>query len=93
MLLRLVKYTTSKTIYTKKTQMKIKDHPRDPSVYKLQPGSLHPLQNPDPDSSLFKLFICLFYVYKYTVDVFRHTKRSHQISLWMVVSHHVVAGI
>jgi hypothetical protein len=33
-------------------------------------------------------FIC-----KYTVAVFRHTRRERQISLWMVVSHHVVAGI
>jgi hypothetical protein len=36
------------------------------------------------------LFIIIF---KYTVAVFRHTRRGHQISLRMVVSHHVVAGI
>jgi hypothetical protein len=30
---------------------------------------------------------------KYTVAVFRYTKRGRQISLWMVVSHYVVAGI
>jgi hypothetical protein len=24
---------------------------------------------------------------------YKHTRRGHQISLWMVVSHHVVAGI
>ena len=30
---------------------------------------------------------------KYTVAVFRHTRRGRQISLWVVVSHHVVAGI
>jgi hypothetical protein len=30
---------------------------------------------------------------KYTIAVFRHTRRGHQISLQMVVSHHVVAGI
>jgi hypothetical protein len=35
----------------------------------------------------------LFYVYQYTVTVFRHTRRGHQIPLQMVVSHHVVAGI
>ena len=29
---------------------------------------------------------------KYTVAVFRHTRRERQISLLMVVSHHVVAG-
>ena len=30
---------------------------------------------------------------KYTVAVFRHTRRGSHILLWMVVSHHVVAGI
>jgi hypothetical protein len=30
---------------------------------------------------------------KYNEAVFRHTRREHQISLWVVVSHHVVAGI
>jgi hypothetical protein len=39
------------------------------------------------------LFIYLFIICKYTVAVFRHTRRGHQISLWVVVSHHVVAGI
>jgi hypothetical protein len=38
-------------------------------------------------------FIYLFCVYEYTVAVFRHTRRGHQISLQMVVSHHVVPGI
>ena len=33
----------------------------------------------------------LFYVYEYTVTVFRHTRRGHQIPLQMTVSHHVVA--
>jgi hypothetical protein len=46
---------------------------------------------------LFKLFfslkIYLFIIYKYTVAVFSDTRRGHQISLQMVVSHHVVAGI
>ena len=32
-------------------------------------------------------------VSKYTVAVFRRTRRGHQISLRVVVSHHVVAGI
>jgi hypothetical protein len=35
----------------------------------------------------------LFIICKYTVAVFRYPRREHQISLWMVVSHHVVAGI
>jgi hypothetical protein len=39
------------------------------------------------------LFIYSVLICKYTVAVFRHTRRGHQISLWMVVSHHVVAGI
>jgi hypothetical protein len=39
----------------------------------------------------FKIY--LFIIYKYTVAVFRHTRRGRQISLQMVVSHHVVAGI
>jgi hypothetical protein len=37
--------------------------------------------------------IYLFIICKYTVAVFRHSRRGHQISLRMVVSHHVVAGI
>jgi hypothetical protein len=39
----------------------------------------------------FKKF--LFYVYEYTVAVFRHIRRGHQIPCQMGVSHHVVAGI
>jgi hypothetical protein len=37
------------------------------------------------------LKIYLFYVYEYTVTVFRHTRR-YRIPLQMVVSYHVVAG-
>jgi hypothetical protein len=37
--------------------------------------------------------IYLSIVCKYTVADLRHTRRGQQISLWMVVSHHVVAGI
>jgi hypothetical protein len=36
--------------------------------------------------------IFIFFVYEYTVAIFRHTRRGHQIPLKMVVSHHVVAG-
>jgi hypothetical protein len=43
-------------------------------------------------SFFFFLKIYLFIICKYTVAVFRHTRRGRQISLWMVVSHHVVAG-
>jgi quinol-cytochrome oxidoreductase complex cytochrome b subunit len=35
--------------------------------------------------------IYLFYLYEYTVAVFRHTRRVHGIPLQIVVSHHVVA--
>jgi hypothetical protein len=43
--------------------------------------------------NLVFFFKDLFITYKYTVAVFRHTRRGRQISLQMVVSHHVVAGI
>jgi hypothetical protein len=39
----------------------------------------------------FKIY--LFIICKYTVAVFRHSRRGRQILLRMVVSHHVVAGI
>jgi hypothetical protein len=47
---------------------------------------------------LFLFFFFFFKIYlliicKYTVAVFRHSRRGSQISLGMVVSHHVVAGI
>jgi hypothetical protein len=41
----------------------------------------------------FSLKIYLFIICKYTVAVFRHSRRGRQILLQMVVSHHVVAGI
>jgi hypothetical protein len=41
----------------------------------------------------FFLKIYLFTICKYTVAIFRHTRRGHQMSLQIVVSHHVVAGI
>jgi len=40
----------------------------------------------------FFLKIYLFIIYKYTVAVFRHTRRGYRIPLQMIVSHHVVAG-
>jgi hypothetical protein len=43
---------------------------------------------------LFLFFKDLFIIIcKYTVAVFRHSRRGRQILLRMVVSHHVVAGI
>ena len=43
-------------------------------------------------SRFFFLMIDLFYVYEYTIDLFRHTRRRYQIPFQMFVSHHVVAG-
>ena len=45
--------------------------------------------------SFFFSFLKILFIIisKYTVAVFRHTRRGHQISSWMVVSHHVVAEI
>jgi hypothetical protein len=38
-----------------------------------------------------KIMTSLFYVYEYTVAVFRHNRRGHQIPLKMFGSHHMVA--
>jgi hypothetical protein len=48
-----------------------------------------------PTSFLLFMYLCiyLFITCKYTVAVFRDTRRGRQISLQMVVSHHVVSGI
>jgi len=43
-------------------------------------------------SFFFLTFIYIFYTCEYTVAVFRHTRKRHQIPLQIVVSHHVVAG-
>jgi hypothetical protein len=54
-------------------------------------GCSYPLSHLTSPRILF--YIYLFIICKYTVVVFRHTRRGRQISLRMVVSHHVVAGI
>ena len=44
----------------------------------------------------FLFFLKIYLFYEYTVAVFRYTRRGHPISLLslqMVVSHYVVAGI
>jgi hypothetical protein len=46
--------------------------------------------HPQLPSSPFFIFII---INKYNVAVFRRTRRGCLISLWVVVSHHVVAGI
>jgi len=59
------------------------------------------LANPDVNKSSLSLFLEInnpflkkiyLFIYKYTVAVFRHTRRGHRIPLQMVVSHHVLAG-
>jgi hypothetical protein len=47
------------------------------------------VQNSVRTMSFFKIY--LFYVYEYTVAVFRHSRRGHHVPLQMVVSHHVGA--
>jgi hypothetical protein len=59
--------------------------PRFISVWSVLLSSPPPPQ-PTLPKHLF-MIIC-----KYTVAVFRYTRRGHQIPLQMVVSHHVVAG-
>jgi hypothetical protein len=63
------------------------------------PTELHPWSK-FQSLSLFKIFqkdlsVCLsvYLLYEYTVAVFRHTRREHQISLQMVVNHYMVAEI
>jgi hypothetical protein len=55
-------------------------------------GATHTFSKPHPNPPPF-LNYYLFIICKYTVAVFRHSRRGRQISLQMVVSHHVVAGI
>jgi hypothetical protein len=51
-----------------------------------------PARNTPPYSFFFFKYLFII-ICKYIVAVFRHTRRGSQISLRMVVSHHVVAGI
>jgi hypothetical protein len=60
--------------------------------FKCYPLSQFPLRKSSiPPLPLFKKMY-LFYVCKYTVTLFRQTRRGRLILLQMVVSHHVVAG-
>jgi hypothetical protein len=45
------------------------------------------------DQRFINYYIYLYIIIIVTAAVFRHTRRWHQISLWVVVSYHVVAGI
>jgi hypothetical protein len=60
----------------------------------------HPGSFPDSILSSYVLTLSFYFfkdlfiiIHKYTVAVFRHTRRRHKFSLRMVVKHHVVAGI
>jgi hypothetical protein len=44
-------------------------------------------------SYCLSFFLRLIYLYEYTVAVFRRIRKGHQISLQMVVSHHMVTRI
>jgi hypothetical protein len=49
--------------------------------------------NPHSYKHIIKKKDLFIIISKYTVAIFRRTRRGHQISLQMAVSHHVVAGI
>jgi hypothetical protein len=57
------------------------------------PSYLSEVQREVMSAIFFFLKIYLLIICKYTVAVFRHSRRGSQILLGMVVSHHVVAGI
>jgi hypothetical protein len=48
---------------------------------------------PGPTSQLLNIYLFIYLFIYYTVAVLRHSRRGSQILLWVVVSHHVVAGI
>ena len=58
-----------------------------------EPSCLPWFLPPPPPPFLLLLKIYLFIICKYIVAIFRHSRRGRQISLWVVVSQHVVAGI
>jgi hypothetical protein len=68
--------------------------------WELNLGPLLAPVNPARSGRLHSLSPCSLWpkdlfiiINKYTIAVFRRTRRGHQISLRVVVSHHVVAGI
>ena len=70
-------------------------HPRLMSAF-MKPNAIAESLVAEVKHSFFFFFflkIYLFIICKYTVAVFRHSRRGRQILLQMVVSHHVVAGI
>lgn len=56
---------------------------------KLNTCSISPSQEP---TFLFLKIMYLFYLYEYTVTIFRHTRKRHPVPLQMVLSYNVVAG-
>ena len=63
-------------------------------VYRVNSRTARATQkNPVSKNQINKLILKRFIIHKYTVAVFRHSRRGHQILLRMVVSHHVIAGI
>jgi hypothetical protein len=70
-------------------------YPREPRDGVMSSGLWQVLSPAAPSYQPFYIiFLNLFIITcKYTVAVFRHTRRGHQISLQVVVNHHVVAGI
>ena len=63
-----------------------------PRVFTSRSSVLFVILGCTPNRELSGVFPTRFF-HEYTVAVFRHSRRGHQISLWMAVSHHVVAGI
>ena len=62
------------------------------SLKTLDLGTLHSALLSSFCCTFLKRVIYIFYIYDYTVSVFRHTRREDWIPLQMVVSHHLVAG-
>jgi hypothetical protein len=77
--------------------------PREPGYVLMLACSTLPVEqySQSPHAGLLSFFFFFFFFFlkdlfiicKYTVAIFRHSRRGHQILLQMVVSHHVVAGI
>jgi hypothetical protein len=71
-------------------------YPETPSVDQVGLGLTEiclplPLQCHHHLTFFFKIYLLLYI--NFTVPDIRHTRKGCQISLWVVVSHHVVAGI
>jgi hypothetical protein len=64
-------------------------------VYKVSSRTARAIQRnpvskpPPPQKKKLAMYtrVCMYYICEYTIAIFRHTRRGHQISLQMVVSH------